>query len=246
MFLGSCHARIYIYDRVENVLPQLSMSNKAVDFAPLRHSIKKLQIASFKLDKEKLKAEAKFRKILASLALPSYRCKNQNQLWRRARDWIKGVFRVEPPQRALQHHEDWIRYLDIDVHNTGTCNKLAGHSTEGIGHCPFPISKLIKAAKRVSRANKKLKAFERGFISEGGIKDREWYRHLGVAPGKWLGTNHLRQLATDSTNSLQGYGATTLPALTESLTIDKNVTLAQHEADRLVELFNTLAKQTRP
>ncbi|EDR12349.1 uncharacterized protein LACBIDRAFT_245820, partial [Laccaria bicolor S238N-H82] len=184
------------------------LDQSAVDFAPLRHSIKKLQIASFKLDKEKLKAEAKFRKILA---------------------------------RAF-----WTRYLDIDIHYTDAANEFAGHSIEEIGHRPFPISKLIKAAKRVSRANNKLKAFERGFISEGGIKDREWYKHLGVAPGKWLGANHLRPLATDYTNSLQGYGATTLPALTESLTIDKNVTLAQYEADRLVELFNTLARQTRP
>lgn len=33
--------------------------------------------------------------------------------------------------------------------------------------------------------NKKLALFERGFLSDTGIKDREWYRHLGVAPGKW-------------------------------------------------------------
>lgn len=47
--------------------------------------------------------------------------------------------------------------------------------------------KLLKAVKRVRAANKKLVAFERGLISEEGIKDREWYKHLGVAPGKWLG-----------------------------------------------------------
>lgn len=41
--------------------------------------------------------------------------------------------------------------------------------------------------KRVQVANHKLIAFERGFISKEGIKDREWYKHLGVAPGKWLG-----------------------------------------------------------
>ena len=46
----------------------------------------------------------------------------------------------------------------------------------------------IEAAQRVQRANAKLVAFERGFISEDGIKEREWYKHLGVAPGKWLGT----------------------------------------------------------
>ena len=41
--------------------------------------------------------------------------------------------------------------------------------------------------KRVQRVNKKLSGFEGGFISSGGIVDREWYKHLGVAPGKWLG-----------------------------------------------------------
>lgn len=50
-----------------------------------------------------------------------------------------------------------------------------------------PIKEFIKAAKRVQAANAKLVAFEKGFIHEDGIKDREWYRHLGVAPGKWLG-----------------------------------------------------------
>ncbi len=39
------------------------------------------------------------------------------------------------------------------------------------------------------------------FLSEQGIKDREWYKHKGTAPGKWL-----------------GYGATTVrPALPPSL-----------------------------
>lgn len=47
--------------------------------------------------------------------------------------------------------------------------------------------KFLKAIKAVRSINQKLASFERGFIHEGGIKDREWYRHLGVAPGKWLG-----------------------------------------------------------
>ncbi|KZT29249.1 Zn-dependent exopeptidase [Neolentinus lepideus HHB14362 ss-1] len=90
----------------------------------------------------------------------------------------------------------------------------------------FPIRKFIKAAKRVQKVNKKLSSFEGGFISDEGIKDREWYRHLGVAPGKWL-----------------GYGATTLPGLTEAITIDKNVTLAEYEVFRLVYLIETLTVQ---
>jgi N-acetylated-alpha-linked acidic dipeptidase len=102
-------------------------------------------------------------------------------------------------------------------------------SLEESGHPhKSPIHKLIKAAIRVRKANQKIIAFERGFISEGGIKDREWYKHLGVAPGKWL-----------------GYGATTFPALTEALTIEKNVTLASEEASRLTELLDKLAHRLR-
>lgn len=72
----------------------------------------------------------------------------------------------------------------------------------------FPPFKHIKEIKQVLEEiraiNKKLQAFEGGFISEEGIKvsygkiystigslnahqDREWYKHKGVAPGKWLG-----------------------------------------------------------
>ncbi|OBZ76727.1 Glutamate carboxypeptidase 2 [Grifola frondosa] len=89
----------------------------------------------------------------------------------------------------------------------------------------FPIRKFIKAANRVQAVNAKLIAFERGFISEEGLKDREWYRHLAVAPGKWL-----------------GYGATTLPSITEALTIDKNVTLAKLEAVRVTKLVENLSQ----
>ena len=52
---------------------------------------------------------------------------------------------------------------------------------------PMPVRDFLKAAKRVQRVNAKLSAFERGFISEEGIKGREWYKHLIVAPGKFLG-----------------------------------------------------------
>lgn len=56
------------------------------------------------------------------------------------------------------------------------------------GFPEFPLRKLMRVVKRIREVNKKLAGFERGFIHEDGIKDREWYRHLGVAPGKWLGT----------------------------------------------------------
>jgi hypothetical protein len=82
---------------------------------------------------------------------------------------------------------------------------------------------MLKAAQYVRRVNSRLSGFEGGFISKEGIQDREWYKHLGVAPGKWL-----------------GYGATTFPALTEALD-ENNVTRAKHEVDRLVVLLEDLA-----
>ncbi|KAI0940119.1 hypothetical protein AcV5_001313 [Taiwanofungus camphoratus] len=89
----------------------------------------------------------------------------------------------------------------------------------------FPLGEFKKAAQRVQRANAKLTAFERGFISEEGIAEREWYKHLVVAPGKWL-----------------GYGATTLPAVTEALTLERNATLAEIEARRVAGLIDKLAE----
>ncbi|TFK71757.1 Zn-dependent exopeptidase [Pluteus cervinus] len=94
---------------------------------------------------------------------------------------------------------------------------------------PWPLKKLAKAVKRVRSVNKKLTSFERGLISEDGIKDREWYKHLGVAPGKWL-----------------GYGATTLPGLTEALTYDNDVKLARHEAKRIKDLIDDLTDDIEP
>ncbi|KAI0638348.1 Zn-dependent exopeptidase [Trametes polyzona] len=99
---------------------------------------------------------------------------------------------------------------------------------EGVVKPSFPVKRLKKAVQRVRAANQKLKAFERGFIHEDGIKDREWYRNLDVAPGKWL-----------------GYGATTFPALTEAFTIEKNATIAQYEAKRLQKLIEKIAHEIK-
>ena len=83
----------------------------------------------------------------------------------------------------LPHHEDPLSL----VH--GLPEWLKTIIEKIFKHVPStPVKKFIEAAERVQRANAKVVAFERGFISEDGLKDREWYKHLGVAPGKWLGT----------------------------------------------------------
>lgn len=92
--------------------------------------------------------------------------------------------------------------------------------------------KLVEDARRaflrVFDVNAKLRSFERGLISKEGIKDREWFKHLGVAPGKWL-----------------GYGATTLPGLTEAIVFDKDKKAAEHEEKRLITLIKKLIKKLK-
>ncbi|KAI4526580.1 Zn-dependent exopeptidase [Schizophyllum commune Loenen D] len=92
----------------------------------------------------------------------------------------------------------------------------------------FPLEDFLKVLKEIRAVNSKLLAFERGFISPYGLKDREWYQHLLVAPGKWT-----------------GYGATTLPGLKEALTIDKDASLAQYELARLKQAVDAVADKIR-
>lgn len=221
-----------------------------MDLSPLRNSIHKLQKASFELDEEKAKAEKNFRELLKKIKGLMGDCPHFGN---RKLGWFEGAYEKvkkllgypeAEPRKAGPNQSHW-DHLDLfitDVFSSGSM------STELFDkeHSPselkkFPIRKFIKAAKRVQRANKKLAKFEQGFISKEGIKDREWYKHLGVAPGKNLGEiccwcsfrNFVDKL-------ILGYGATTLPALTEALTIEKNTTL---EAKRLKTLLDKLAKE---
>ncbi|KAF4619807.1 hypothetical protein D9613_005167 [Agrocybe pediades] len=227
---------------VEALVPTLGEVSKKVDLSALRRSIKTVQKASFKLDKEKFDAEEDFKKLLKHIPFSGRRgvrhVKQATGLLRRTADWIKSVFGVAPPTDAelrklsLRSAESWKEYLEYaaDTKDDEMSENLEGvdAATQNLP-LPYPIRRFIKAAKRVGRANKKLMAFERGFISKDGIKHREWYKHLGVAPGKWL-----------------GYGATTLPALTEAIVYEKNTTLVAHEARRLEKLLLTLADTIEP
>jgi N-acetylated-alpha-linked acidic dipeptidase len=96
---------------------------------------------------------------------------------------------------------------------------------------PFshPVDDPSDSMPRLREIDIRLGRFEQGFLSETGIKDREWYRHLGVAPGKW-----------------KGYGATPFPALSEAIEIERNATLAKAEVGRLVEVVETLITTLTP
>jgi len=74
----------------------------------------------------------------------------------------------------------------------------------------------------------RLKAFEMAFLSDEGLPGRPWYKHLGIAPGRWL-----------------GYGAVPLPGITEAITLDKNVDLAKHQLSILRKAMLRAAEAIR-
>lgn len=80
--------------------------------------------------------------------------------------------------------------LALDASKTLAVSELDGALAELHKH-PKSLKAIIRAVvagAHIVDLNKKLSSFELGFIDEGGIKDREWYRNLIVAPGKWTGT----------------------------------------------------------
>jgi len=190
-----------------------------VQFKSLRESIHALQQASIALDEEKHKIAKELQKVIGKLKKHK---KSLKKLYCR----IKKLFgrKCSCPHKktspmTIEEQEESSMILGLAVHaGYKARSNLLPHPGKAINH-------LRKLAKRIQDVNAKSSTFERGFISAEGIKDREWYKHLAVAPGKWL-----------------GYGATTLPGLTEAIIFDKNSTLAQGEVTRLQVLIDNIVK----
>jgi len=139
-------------------------------------AIVKLQDASFELDEEKIAAEKAFRKALKNVS----RWRDPHVV-RKVIQWIKERLGIgaeqEPPRLGA------LKWLTSVTESPSSEADICESRSKGKG----PLCDFIRAAKAVRVVNQKLSSFERGFISEGGIKDREWYKHLGVAPGKHTG-----------------------------------------------------------
>ncbi|EUC66758.1 vacuolar protein sorting-associated protein [Rhizoctonia solani AG-3 Rhs1AP] len=218
-------------NRVADLATELS---DAPNFTELRHAISKVKEASQKLDDRKAHAEHRLKRALEKVIHREKQHVCGHRKFATARTWVKKVFGVHEektayPQKWPEGARVTPRVGRLPAWAEEQREKTKGHRHKEHGNHHHKehkgMHRLIRAVKEVQAVNKKLSTFEQGFLSEEGIKDREWYRHLGVAPGKWL-----------------GYGATTLPALTEAITIDKNATLATHEAKRLTYLLEKLAK----
>ncbi|KAG1783082.1 hypothetical protein EV702DRAFT_1060137 [Suillus placidus] len=202
---NTTHYSIELESYLDKVVSIAVAGSYDVDLSPLRGSLHALQSASLELDSAKTKAERKLRKILKQLKKRHAICHKIRRKIHKAGCKIKKVFGKHKCESKDKH-------ADME--------KERSHRQ--------PSQHLLKAIQRVQAVNKRLIAFERSFISKDGIKDREWYKHLGVAPGKW-----------------SGYGATTFPGITEALTMDKNATAAAYEAGRLKVLIDDLVETIR-
>ncbi|KAJ6538539.1 Zn-dependent exopeptidase [Mycena vulgaris] len=226
----------------------------SVDLAPLRKSILALQAASHSLDFEKASAEKDLRKIIHKWVKRRSILKKK---LRKAYCRLRKVF-GRPCHKGFETEHACAmagKPSDAPAHSDAAHNLRVGRlpafldEQKGLGHdvlyglamhagfpgdafgaAPpkFPLAKFKKAVQRIRAVNKKLVGFEKGFISKDGIPDREWYKHLAIAPGKWL-----------------GYGATPLPALSEAIQYEQNATLAQYEVGRLTDLIDKLADTLR-
>jgi N-acetylated-alpha-linked acidic dipeptidase len=202
---NTTHYSIELESYLDNVASIAVAGSYDVDLSPLRGSLHALQSASLALDSAKTKAEHKLRKILKRLKKRHAICRKIRHKIHKASCKLMKVFGKDKCESKDKH---------------GDMERERSHGR--------PSRRLLKAIQRVQAVNKRLIAFERGFISKDGIKDREWYKHLGVAPGKW-----------------SGYGATTFPGITEALTMDKNATAATYEAGRLKVLIDNLVETIR-
>jgi N-acetylated-alpha-linked acidic dipeptidase len=202
---NTTHYSIELESYLDNVASIAVAGSYDVDLSPLRGSLHALQSASLALDSAKTKAEHKLRKILKRLKKRHGICRKILHKIHKASCKLMKVFGKDKCESKDKH---------------GDMERERSHGR--------PSRRLLKAIQRVQAVNKRLIAFERGFISKDGIKDREWYKHLGVAPGKW-----------------SGYGATTFPGITEALTMDKNATAATYEAGRLKVLIDNLVETIR-
>ena len=153
-----------------------------VQFKSLRESIHALQQASIALDEEKDQVAKDLRKVVKNL-------RKHKKLLKKLYCRIKKLF----GRKCSCPHKKGSSLTIGDQEESATILGLAVHAgyKERSNILPHPgkaLNHLRKLAKRILVVNAKSSAFERGFISAEGIKDREWYKHLAVAPGKWLGS----------------------------------------------------------
>ena len=182
-----------------------------VDLSSLRQSIQGLQHSSHSLDHEKVDAEKDFNKLVVEWLRLRHQEGWLSGKLKEMIDWIRNRFGCLPHRhREVCQDRDVIEYLPWLGISTSlrigqpVASPLERQEEDRLVDdvCTYPsqsqrkrywrrrrklLKKLGKAAKRIRSVNMKLAKFEQGLTSEDGLMGREWYKHLGVAPGKWQG-----------------------------------------------------------
>ncbi|CAD6890766.1 unnamed protein product [Tilletia laevis] len=137
----------------------------------------------------------------------------------------KAVEKVQKAARKWEADKSHAqRKLEHMFHHRHEGAAAAADQTKSGPHHPKHANDPREIYHLIRSVNKRAQSFERGFISTDGLVGREWYKHLGVAPGRWL-----------------GYGATTFPGLVEALALDGGKG-ASGEAKRLERLLVRMAE----
>lgn len=206
-----CLSQHYPLPSVERIAISNSFD---VQFSSLRQSIQSLQAASVELDAEKVAAEKELKKVVQKWkkqhrklrrTLKKVYCRLKKLFGKKCKCPHKTEAEGEQlaslsVDAAIESVPSWLQekehaendmFYGLALHAGFTGPRSAfDRKVHSKPHHGFPIRELKCAVKRVRAVNTKLATFERGFISSKGIKDREWFRHLAVAPGKWLGMFH--------------------------------------------------------
>jgi len=79
----------------------------------------------------------------------------------------------------------------LDADSVGVMEKLYELDTEKHKDKHDKKKKQRKLIGKLRSINKRKMGFERGFINKEGLPRRQWYKHLGVAPGENLGVSRV-------------------------------------------------------
>ena len=115
-----------------------------------------------------------------------------------------------------------VQAQEMSVHQSKLEERVRAVFSRPNVHMTQEVRQLLRKAHNM---NTHLREFEQGFLDMEGLASRPWYRHLGVAPGRWL-----------------GYGATIFPGVTESMTLDHGLRTSA-ELSRLAKSMEQMAKK---
>lgn len=91
--------------------------------------------------------------------------------------------------RAISDVQGAAQKLDLD--SMDVMEKLHKLNTEKNSDKGNKKKKQRKLIGKLRSINKRKMGFERGFINKEGLPRRQWYKHLGVAPGENLGVSRI-------------------------------------------------------